>query len=65
MITFKYKDINSNELVEQTLDNTQINVPEYLKNFHKNYLCKDVCNGENCKIWIKVGDEFILAGIED
>lgn len=66
MITVRYLDPKLQELIEVDIDDTSINVPEYLNNLHKNYLCKDFCNGENCKIWLKISeDNYILMGIAD
>jgi hypothetical protein len=56
--------ISKNEIIED-LDDTTIDIAEYTANIHKTLLCKDICNGENCKIWIKINEEFILAGIQD
>ena len=65
MITIKYVDPNSNQEIEKILDESKINVDDYVKGLHKNYLCKNICNGENCKIWLKRNDEYILIGVED
>lgn len=65
MITIKYIDpISKNEIIED-LDEYITDISEYTADIHKNILCKDVCNGENCKIWIKINNEFVLAGIQD
>lgn len=65
MITITYiHPISKNEIVEH-VDEQATDISKYTTNIHKNLLCKDFCNGENCKIWIKIGDEFVLAGIQD
>jgi hypothetical protein len=66
MITIRYIDPYTKESIEETLDDSVVNVPEYTINLHKNYLCKDYCNGENCKIWLKTpAGEYILMGVAD
>ncbi len=65
MITIKYVDPITNVDVEQELDDSVINVPEYISDLHKNYLCKNICTGENCKVWLKTGSEYILMGVMD
>ena len=68
MITrIKYENPNQHgEYIIEDLDDTQINVPEYCSNLHKNYLCDtNDCNGEHCKIWVELDGEFVLAGIND
>lgn len=68
MITrIKYENPNQHgEYIIEDLDDTQINVPEYCSNLHKNHLCDtNDCNGEHCKIWVELDGEFVLAGIDD
>jgi hypothetical protein len=64
MITIKY--IDPNTLLE-VIENLEIsmNVPEYIQNLHKNLLCKDYCNGENCKVWMFRNDDWTLLGVPD
>ena len=68
MITkIKYKNPeNLNEFIIEELDDEVINVPSYCETLHKTKLCKDTeCDGENCKIWIEINGEFVLAGVFD
>lgn len=65
MIRIKYIDPISKIEILETIDDTTIDLIEYTANLHKNYLCKDECNGENCKIWVEVNGEFVLAGVTD
>lgn len=65
MIRIKYVDPNSKLEIVETLDDSIINVSEYSINLHKNYLCKNECNGENCKIWQEVNGNFMLIGVQD
>lgn len=66
MIRIKYKNPeNINTYITETIDEEQVNLAEHCEHVHKNLLCKDICTGENCKIWIEINDEFILAGVTD
>lgn len=66
MIRIKYQNPeNTNKFVTQTLDDTVLDIAAYCENIHKNLLCKDVCTGDNCRIWIEVNGEFILVGVSD
>lgn len=64
---FKYQNPENPEelLYKEISDDEDCN--EYLINLHKTKLCDDQnnCNGENCKIWIEVDGEYVLAGIQD
>jgi len=54
------------DFIVEELEDTQINVPEYCINLHKNVLCNSHdCNGEHCKIWVEINGEYILAGVID
>lgn len=66
IVRIKYQDPNNSEtFITESLDDSQINVPEYCINLHSNILCGEgrECNGHNCKIWVEVNGEFILAGV--
>jgi hypothetical protein len=65
MITIKYIDPITQLETTSDIDESTTNVTEYIKNLHKNYLCKDICNGENCRVWLKRGDEYLLMGVQD
>lgn len=67
IIKIKYKNpLNYDEYIIEEVDDSLINIPTYCENLHKEKLCKDIsCNGENCKIWIGVGEDFVLAGVYD
>lgn len=65
MTTIKYIDPITKEEVIKSLDLDSLSLDHYLRDLHKNYLCKNYCNGQNCRIWIKISDDFVLAGIED
>jgi hypothetical protein len=67
IIRIKYQDpSNPKTFITESLDSSQINVPEYCTNLHKTVLCDiEECDGENCKIWVEVNGEFVLAGIPD
>jgi len=65
MITIKYIDPISKLEIYEEINELETNLIEYTVNLHKNKLCKNFCDGENCKIWIKVNQKFILAGIQD
>jgi len=68
IVKIKYQNPdNVSEYIIEELDDAQINVPEYCENLHKTKLCggTNVCDGENCKIWIEVNGEFVLAGVID
>lgn len=58
---------DTNDFIIEEMDDDEINVVEYCINLHKTVLCNDSesCNGENCKIWIEVNGEFVLAGVID
>ena len=64
MITIKYIDPNTLLEVIENLE-VSINVPEYIQNLHKTLLCKDYCNGENCKVWMFRNDDWTLLGVPD
>ena len=67
IVKIKYEDPNQEgEYIIEELEDTQINIPEYCANLHKNHLCNTSdCNGEHCKIWMEQDGEFILTGVED
>ena len=64
MITIKYVDPNTKLEVIEDLE-VSINVAEYIENLHKNFLCKDICTGENCKVWMFRNDDWTLLGVPD
>jgi hypothetical protein len=64
MTTIKYIDPNTKLEVIEDLE-VSINVPEYIQNLHKNFLCKDICTGENCKVWMFRNDDWTLLGVPD
>lgn len=64
MIRIKYVDPNTKLEVIEDLDTT-INIPQYIENLHKNFLCKDICTGENCRVWMFRNEDWILMGISD
>lgn len=67
IIQIKYKNPNnSEEFIIEEMDDTIINIPTYCENLHKEKLCKNIiCDGENCKIWIGINNNFVLAGVID
>jgi hypothetical protein len=64
MTIIKYIDPNTKLEVIEDLE-VSINVPEYIQNLHKNFLCKDICTGENCKVWMFRNDDWTLLGVPD
>ena len=58
---------NLNDFIIEELDTEVVNIPQYCTNLHKIILCdnEESCNGENCKIWVEINGEFVLAGVED
>lgn len=65
-MTIRIKYINPVTKIEIIEDLPQeYNVSEYIQNIHKNFLCKDFCNGENCKIWMYRNDDWTLLGVPD
>ncbi len=67
IVRIKYQDPSNLEtFITESLDISQVNVPEYCINLHKTILCDtEECDWENCKIWVEVNGEFVLAGIPD
>jgi len=68
IVRIRYKNPqNLSEFVIEELDDTVINVPQYCTNLHKTVLCIDEesCNGENCKIWVEMNGNFVLAGVQE
>lgn len=68
IIRIRYQDPqNLGEFIIEELDDSVVNVPQYCTNLHKTVLCADEesCNGENCKIWIEMNGNFVLAGVEE
>lgn len=67
IVRIKYQNPqNLTEFIIEELDDAIINIPLYCTNLHKTVLCDTgSCNGENCKIWVEVNGEFILAGVEE
>lgn len=65
IISIKYIDPNTNNEIIEELDDSAINIPNYVKNLHKNYLCKDYCDGQNCRIWMYLNNNWALMGVED
>ena len=64
MTIIKYIDPNTKLEVIEDLE-VSINVPEYIQNLHKNFLCKDICTGENCKVWMFRNNDWTLLGVPD
>lgn len=68
MIKIKYQNPENPEtFLYSQIDDTSVNVDEYLKNLHRTQLCddKNSCSGENCKIWMDIEGEYVLVGIDD
>lgn len=66
IIRIKYKNPdNLSEDIIESINTTTVNFSKYCEDLHSNILCGNgqVCNGENCKIWIEVDGKFVLAGI--
>lgn len=63
MITFRYIDPETNELITKSLDDSVTDPEKFFQDFHKILLEKQINNKENCKIWIKIHDEFIIVGV--
>ncbi len=67
IIRIKYENPqNLGEFIIESLDSSQVSVPQYCESLHKTKLCTgSSCTGEHCKIWVEIDDEFILAGVID
>ena len=67
LVRIKYQDPNNlEEFIIKSLDSSEVNIPEYCINLHKTALCNtSECDGENCKSWVEVNGEFVLAGVQD
>jgi hypothetical protein len=68
IVRIRYKNPqNLGEFVIEELNDSVVNVPQYCTNLHKTVLCIDEesCNGENCKIWVEMNGNFVLAGVQE
>jgi len=65
MIKIKYIHPTTKLEIFEDLDPNILNIPNYIENLHKNFLCKDICTGENCKVWMYRNDDWTLLGVPD